>query len=98
MPRSQPGRGEPVVLLLLAAEDEAGPGHHRPANNGGHGSVISSHLGEDYSVSQWPVVVKLQRGLTAEYVAERLEDLAACLRREGLPSVLEKQNGVRGSR
>ena len=76
------------MLLLLASEGHAGPGNPRTPFSEANRSVLSAHFGEDYSVCQWPIVVKAQHGYSAEYVADRLEDMAAYLRRHGWDKVL----------
>jgi len=80
MPRSEPGKGEPVLLILMGDKEHTGAGVVRAPRPDGNHSVISPHIGEDYSTSRWPVVVKVRRGFSADYVADRLEDLVASLR------------------
>ncbi len=82
MPRSKPGEGEPVLLVLLGDAEHSGAGVVRAPKDTGHSSVMSAHIGEDYSTTRWPVVVKVRRGFTPEFVADRLEDLADSLRDE----------------
>lgn len=80
MPRSVPGEGEPVLLILLGDEEHTGAGVVRAPLEEGHHSVMSPHIGEDYSTTRWPMVVKVRRGFSPGWVADRLEDLAASLR------------------
>ncbi len=80
--RSKPGRGRPVLLYVLGDEDEFADDLGRVMDDGNR-SVIWCNADEDYSTSHWPVVVKVQRGYEAAYVADRLEDLARTLRAEG---------------
>jgi hypothetical protein len=82
MPRSKPGEGSPILLVLLGDREKSGAGVVRAPKEDGHHSVMSAHVGEDYSTTNWPVVVKIQRGCSPDYVADRLEDLADSLREE----------------
>jgi hypothetical protein len=82
MPRCEPGTGKPVLLFLAGDEENSGAGDVRGPMPDGHRSVVSVHIGEDYSTCDWPVVVKVQGGFSPAYVADRLEDLVDSLRRE----------------
>jgi len=82
MPRSEPGKGRPLLLILLGDEKNSGAGEVRGPMPDGNQSVMGVHIGEDYSTSDRPVVVKVQSGFPPEYVAARLQDLIAWLKRE----------------
>ena len=83
MPRSVPGNGAPVMLFLLGDRENSGAGDIRGPKTDGNQSVMSVHIGEDYSTCQWPLVVKVQRGFSPQFVADRLEDLVDSLREKG---------------
>ena len=80
--RSKPGEGKPILLYVAGDKDEFADDICMP-RQGGHESVICGCVDEDYSTCRWPVVVKVQRGVSAGYVADRLEDLVALLRTDG---------------
>ena len=88
--RSKPGKGRPVLLYVLGDEEEFADDLGRVEDDGNR-SVIWCNVDEDYSTSHWPVVVKVQRGYGADYVADRLEDLVRLLRREGHPIELPER-------
>ncbi|MHC4481620.1 MAG: hypothetical protein ACYS1C_11725 [Planctomycetota bacterium] len=76
--RSEPGKGEPVAIFVL--DDEfAADGVCKPGGRF-HRSVMLCSVGEDYSESMWPVVVKVKRGVSRDFVADRLEDLTDAIR------------------
>jgi hypothetical protein len=80
--RSKPGEGKPILLYVVGDKEEFADDLCL-ARKAGHESVICGCVDEDYSTCRWPVVVKVQRGVSAEYVADRLEDLVALLREGG---------------
>jgi hypothetical protein len=80
--RSRPGEGKPILLYVVGDKDEFSDDICL-ARKDGNESVICGCVDEDYSTCRWPVVVKVQRGFSAEYVADRLEDLVALLRENG---------------
>jgi hypothetical protein len=80
--RSMPGEGKPILLYVIGDKDEFADDICL-ARTEGNESVICGCIDEDYSTCRWPVVVKVQRGYTAEYVADRLQDLVDQLRGDG---------------
>lgn len=72
------------MLLYVAGDSEEFADDLVCVEERGHRSVVLSRVDEDYSTCHWPVVIKVQRGYSADYVADRLDDLVAKLRREGL--------------
>ncbi|MHC5033663.1 MAG: hypothetical protein ACYTFZ_01335 [Planctomycetota bacterium] len=86
--RSEPGKGEPIAIFVL--DDEKAADGVCKAGGRYHRSVMLCSVGEDYSESMWPVVVKVKRGASAEFVASRLEDLTDAIRHGFLREVPAK--------
>ncbi len=75
--RSYPGHG-PRCGIYLADEAEKWEGDHFYGKI--HGDIaISGSVDEDYAASRWPVVVKVQEGVTRTRFVEYLAAMVACI-------------------
>jgi hypothetical protein len=72
--RSEPGRG-PLVGLYLADRADKWRGDCVLGQADGFTTIMGS-TGEDFAESGWPVVVKVQREVSREDLAQHLRDLA----------------------
>jgi hypothetical protein len=71
--RSEPGLGRVVGLYLLArAEDWRGDSVLGQTDRF---TTVCGSVGEDFSTSGWPVVVKVQAEVTQEELVQHLRDL-----------------------
>jgi hypothetical protein len=72
--RSEPGMGRVVGLYLLDKTENCLLDSVLGQN--GRFTAMCGSVGEDFSISGWPVVVKVKAEVTQEELAQHLRDLA----------------------
>ena len=88
--RSQIGQGKQVKIFV------AGPAEEFSDSMIGnfHGTAICSSQGEDFASTMWPVVVKVQAGVTQRQLVQHLTDLLTSIMSKSGPPLNESASNV----
>jgi hypothetical protein len=91
--RSEPGKGERVIIHVLGRADE-----HADCMVGQFGEISAGcgpMLGEDFAVTGWPVVVKAKQTVSNKDLVQHLRDLAKSIKKFGTGSPADRTGSLK---